>query len=36
MKVLEGGFREGDTVDVGVANGELTFSAARPAAAAAS
>jgi len=36
LKVLEGGFREGDTVDVGVANGELTFSAARPAAAAAS
>ena len=35
LKVLEGGFREGDTVDVGVANGELTFSAARPAAAAA-
>ena len=30
--MLEGGFREGDTVEVGVANGELTFSAARPAA----
>jgi ATP-dependent Clp protease ATP-binding subunit ClpA len=36
MKVLEGAFREGDTVDVGVANGELTFSAVRPAGAAAS
>jgi ATP-dependent Clp protease ATP-binding subunit ClpB len=35
LKVLEGGFREGDTVDVGLANGELTFSAVRPAAAAA-
>jgi ATP-dependent Clp protease ATP-binding subunit ClpB len=30
LKVLEGGFREGDTVDVGVANGELTFAVARP------
>jgi ATP-dependent Clp protease ATP-binding subunit ClpB len=36
MKVLEGAFREGDTVDVGVAEGELTFSAARPATATAS
>ena len=35
MKVLEGAFREGDTVHVGVADGELTFSTARPAAAAA-
>jgi ATP-dependent Clp protease ATP-binding subunit ClpB len=32
MKVLEGEFREGDTVDVGVEAGALTFSAARPAA----
>jgi ATP-dependent Clp protease ATP-binding subunit ClpB len=31
LKVLEGGFREGDTVEVGVANGELTFSAVKPA-----
>ncbi len=36
LKVLEGAFREGDTVEVGVANGELTFSAVRPAAVAAS
>jgi ATP-dependent Clp protease ATP-binding subunit ClpB len=34
MKVLEGAFKEGDTVDVGVENGELAFSAARPTAAA--
>jgi ATP-dependent Clp protease ATP-binding subunit ClpA len=31
MKVLEGGFREGDTVDVGVTDGELTFAVAKPA-----
>jgi ATP-dependent Clp protease ATP-binding subunit ClpB len=31
MKVLEGAFREGDTVDVGVANGELTFAVGKPA-----
>ena len=35
LKVLEGAFREGDTVDVGVANGELSFSVARPIASAA-
>jgi ATP-dependent Clp protease ATP-binding subunit ClpB len=36
LKVLEGAFREGDTVEVGAANGELTFSVSRPAAVAAS
>jgi ATP-dependent Clp protease ATP-binding subunit ClpB len=36
LKVLEGAFREGDTVDVGVGPEGLTFTAARPAAAAAS
>ena len=35
LKVLEGGFRDGDTVDVGIGNGELTFAVARPAAASA-
>jgi len=33
LKVLEGAFREGDTVDVGVADGALTFSVAAPIAA---
>jgi ATP-dependent Clp protease ATP-binding subunit ClpB len=36
MKVLEGAFREGDTVDVGVDGDGLTFTAARPATAVAS
>jgi ATP-dependent Clp protease ATP-binding subunit ClpB len=36
LKVLEGTFREGDVIDVGVAGGELTFTAERPATAAAS
>ena len=31
MKVLEGGFREGDTVDVGVDDGGLTFAVGKPA-----
>ena len=31
MKVLEGGFREGDTVDVGVDDGGLTFTVGKPA-----
>jgi ATP-dependent Clp protease ATP-binding subunit ClpB len=35
LKVLEGGFGEGDTVQVGVGAGELTFSVARPTASAA-
>jgi len=33
MKVLEGAFGEGDTIDVGVTGGELTFTAVRQAAA---
>jgi ATP-dependent Clp protease ATP-binding subunit ClpB len=33
LKVLEGAFREGDTVHVGLDNGELTFTAVRGAAA---
>jgi hypothetical protein len=34
--VLEGAFGEGDTVEVGVADGDLAFSVSRPAAVAAS
>ena len=30
MKVLEGAFREGDTVDVGVDSEGLTFTVAKP------